>query len=192
LKALDRFLQRWRIAKTRPFIAKGARVLDIGCSDGALFRQLAERIGTGVGIDYDLETRLEQANVERGVEWIMGTFPEALASRDPFDVITLLAVLEHVPRERQAIVARGCARHLKPGGTLLITTPEPVVDRILDALKFFRLIDGMSLEEHYGFEPGETPAIFTSHGLRLREWRKFQLGLNNLFVFERDSSLETC
>jgi 2-polyprenyl-3-methyl-5-hydroxy-6-metoxy-1,4-benzoquinol methylase len=188
VKALDRFLQRWRIAKTRPFITKGARVLDIGCSDGALFRQLAERIGTGVGIDYDLEARLEEANVEL----IPGTFPEALASRDPFDVITLLAVLEHVPRDRQAIVARGCARYLKPGGFLLVTTPEPFVDRILDALKFLRLIDGMSLDEHYGFEPRETPAIFTSHGLRLREWRKFQLGLNNLFVFERDSSPETC
>jgi 2-polyprenyl-3-methyl-5-hydroxy-6-metoxy-1,4-benzoquinol methylase len=188
VKTLDRILQHWRIAKTRPFIARGARVLDIGCSDGALFRQLSERIGAGVGIDYDLETRLLQANVEL----IPGTFPEALASRDPFDVITLLAVLEHIPRERQEIVAQGCARYLRPGGYLVITTPEPIVDRILDVLKFLRLIDGMSLEEHFGFEPRETPAIFGSHGLKLREWRKFQLGLNNLFVFEREPSTTAC
>jgi 2-polyprenyl-3-methyl-5-hydroxy-6-metoxy-1,4-benzoquinol methylase len=188
LKALDRLLQRWRIAKTRPFIAQGARVLDIGCSDGALFRQLSKRIGKGVGIDYDLDAGIEKENVEL----VPGTFPESLASRDPFDVITLLAVLEHVPRERQDILARGCALYLKPGGVLVVTTPEPAVDRILDTLKFLRLIDGMSLEEHYGFEPRDTPAIFASHGLRLREWRKFQLGLNNLFVFERDSSPETC
>jgi 2-polyprenyl-3-methyl-5-hydroxy-6-metoxy-1,4-benzoquinol methylase len=188
MKALDRLLQRWRIAKTGPFIAKGSRVLDVGCSDGVLFRQLAERIGEGVGIDDDLETPVKTTNVEL----LPGTFPESLASREPFDVICMLAVLEHVPRERQPAVARGCAELLRPGGYLVITTPEPVVDHILDALKFLRLIDGMSLDEHYGFEPRETPAIFEGHGLKLVRRRRFQLGLNNLFVFRRESTPVSC
>lgn len=188
MKALDRLLQRWRIAKTRPYIATGARVLDVGCSDGVLFRQLSERIGEGVGIDDDLEAPMKTTNIEL----IPGTFPDSLLDREPFDVITMLAVLEHVPRERQPIVARGCAHHLRPGGYLVITTPEPVVDRILDALKFLHLIDGMSLDEHYGFEPGETPAIFAAQGLRLVSRRKFQLGLNNLFVFRRESTPVSC
>jgi 2-polyprenyl-3-methyl-5-hydroxy-6-metoxy-1,4-benzoquinol methylase len=188
MKALDRLLQRWRIAKTRPFIAKGARVLDVGCSDGVLFRQLAERIGEGVGIDYELDAPLKTSNLEL----IPGTFPESLALREPFDVITMLAVLEHVPRERQPVIARGCAELLRPGGHLVITTPEPVVDHILEALKFLRLIDGMSLDEHYGFEPRETPAIFAGCGLRLVRRQKFQLGLNNLFVFRRESAPLSC
>jgi 2-polyprenyl-3-methyl-5-hydroxy-6-metoxy-1,4-benzoquinol methylase len=188
MKALDRLLQRWRIAKTRPFIARGCRVLDIGCSDGALFRQLSGRFAEGVGIDDDLETPLKSANVEL----IPGTFPESLAHRDPFDVITMLAVLEHVPRDRQPVVARACAELLRPGGYLLVTTPEPIVDRILDALAFLRLIDGMSLDEHYGFEPSDTPGLFAAHGLRLVRRHKFQLGLNNLFVFRRDSTPVSC
>lgn len=56
------------------------------------------------------------------------------------------------------------ARLLKPGGHLVITTPSAAVDRILDLLKFLRLIDGMSLEEHYGLEPHHVPSVFLLMG----------------------------
>ena len=168
----------------RPYIANGARVLDVGCSDGELFRQLGSRIGEGVGIDADLHESVEMP----GFELIPGTFPENLRDSRRFDVITMLAVLEHVPRERQADIARACSRYLEPGGYLVVTTPAPVVDRILDVLLFLRLIDGMSLEQHYGFDPSDTPAIFSPHGLTLVKFRRFQLGLNNLFVFRKGAS----
>ena len=179
MKALDRLLQRWRIGKAGPYIRQGDRVLDIGCSYGELFRQFEGRIDEGVGIDDDLDAEV----VSDHYQLIPGTFPEGLANQAPFHVITMLAVLEHVPRERQPIVAKACYQHLLPGGHLVITTPEAVVDHILDALTFLRLIDGMSLEEHYGFEPNETPGIFTAQGLTLVHATKFQLGLNNVFVF---------
>ena len=183
MKALDRLLQRWRIGKAAPFIEEDARVLDVGCSRGELFIQYGDRIGSGLGIDDDLETPLKTDRYEL----IRGSFPETLngETRERFSVITMLAVLEHIPEDRQAIVARGCAEHLKPGGYLVVTTPAPAVDHILDGLKFLRLIDGMSLHEHYGFQPRDTPEIFTGHGLTLVEASTFQLGLNHLFVFQK-------
>ena len=43
----------------------------------------------------------------------------------------------------------------------------------------------MSLEEHYGFDPGVVPATFGVASLRLVKTSAFQLGCNNLFVFQR-------
>jgi 2-polyprenyl-3-methyl-5-hydroxy-6-metoxy-1,4-benzoquinol methylase len=181
MKPLDRFLQRRRIGKTRPYINSGARVLDIGCADGELFRQFPE-IGEGIGIDPDLPP---MTSAIPNAVLIGGSFPEALPDQRPFDLITLLAVVEHIPARQLAQLAGDCAKHLKPGGRLIITVPSPHVDVILSVLRFLRLIHGMSLEQHHGFDPSAVPGIFTAGGLHLEVKHKFQLGLNNLFVFRR-------
>jgi SAM-dependent methyltransferase len=162
-------------------MAPGARVLDIGCADGELFRRVAN-VGEGVGIDPDLPLATPQPP---NAVLIKGLFPEALPDDRPFDVITLLAVLEHVPPESQDVLAQQCGRFLKPGGYLVVTVPSPAVDYILSVLKFFRLIHGMALEQHYGYDPRQTAHLFAVGGLSLISARRFQLGFNHHFVFQK-------
>lgn len=177
---LDRAIQTWRIRRAGRFISNSARLLDIGCSDGALFRQLSF-LRDGVGIDPDLKSNLRLSNAEL----VAGFFPHDLPDQRGFDVITLLAVLEHMPAAEQAQTARNCFQHLNPGGKLIITVPSPMVDKILSVLKLLRLVDGMKTEQHYGYDVRLTPGIFGSAGLELVRSKQFQCGLNNLFVFHK-------
>jgi 2-polyprenyl-3-methyl-5-hydroxy-6-metoxy-1,4-benzoquinol methylase len=189
MKTMDRVLQRWRIGKARPFIAAGSRVLDIGSADGALFQHVRNLDDRSLGIDPSLTAAVRVS----GHTLLPGFFPQDMPAVAPFDVITMLAVLEHFPASEYSNLKRGCVRFLKPGGLLILTVPSPQVDRILAWLKFLRLIDGMSLEEHHGFDIGQTTVIFSGENFKLLRHRPFQLGLNHLFVFEHiPESSVTC
>ena len=115
-----------------------------------------------------------------------GFFPKAAPETKDWDVITALAVFEHIPRSQHEEFVFACHGYLKSGGRVILSVPGPLVDFFLAALSFLRLVDGMSLEEHYGFEAKETPDIFEKNALfKLERHQSFQLGINNLFVFRR-------
>jgi 2-polyprenyl-3-methyl-5-hydroxy-6-metoxy-1,4-benzoquinol methylase len=185
---LDRALQQWRIRKAATYLKAGDRILDVGCADGILFRQI-RGLGESVGLDPDLE--LDRTVELPNVRFIRGQFPQVmLANEWPrmiFDAITMLAVLEHITPDQHSALVSGCARLLRQGGQLIITVPSPAVDHILAVLKTLKLVDGMSLDQHHGFKPHQTADIFSAHGFQPIAHHRFQLGLNNLFVFRRDA-----
>src|SRR3989442_14316616 len=97
MKLTDRVLQRWRIAKAAPYLAPGARVLDVGCADGALFGVLGGRIAGGVGIDPELARPGEGERVRL----VRGHFPDDLPDVGTVDPITLLAVFQQLDGDPQ-------------------------------------------------------------------------------------------
>jgi SAM-dependent methyltransferase len=181
MKALDRFIQQWRMRQAMRFIPAGTRVIDIGAHEGELFQALGDRLIRGFGIEPLRKTVLDAPKFKI----IPGFFPAARPAEGGWDAVTMLAVLEHVPTKEQQALATACHELLKPGGRVIITVPAKTVDHILAVLRFLRLIDGMSLEEHYGFEPADTVRIFAAPRFRLLHRSRFQGGLNHLFVFER-------
>jgi len=178
MKRLDRELQRQRIAKVLPYIEPGSNVLDVGCADGAVFRAADGRISRGVGIDL----QRPDTWVGEPFELRVGEFPDVVKAGETFDAITMLAVVEHAPRDELEAWAKAIPDMLAPGGPLLITTPSPRVDEILHVLMKLRVLDGMEAHEHYGFDPRTVPDIFGTERLRLEHHQRFQLGLNHLYV----------
>ena len=95
-------------------------LLDVGCGNGEAMEYL-QRVGWGVeGIDLD-PVAIELAR-SRGLHAHVGSLGTQRFSAEHFDAITLSHVLEHVPDPISFL--GDCLRILKPGGTIIVSTPN--------------------------------------------------------------------
>ena len=86
------------------WIPERSRVLDIGCFDAQLLETLGSRLDQGVGMDPAIERPAELGRYRL----LPGEFPRVQPDDGPFDAVTLLAVLEHVPSDQIEQWARTC------------------------------------------------------------------------------------
>ncbi|CAA9272141.1 MAG: N6 adenine-specific DNA methyltransferase, N12 class [uncultured Acidimicrobiales bacterium] len=92
--------------------------LDVGCGEGMLTRELAERMDHVVGIDLDQASiDLARAQGTAGVEYVVGDFMTHPFEPESFDAIVSVAALHHM--EPGAALAR-MRRLLRPGGRLAV------------------------------------------------------------------------
>ena len=126
MKALDRWLQQWRVSKATPFVQEGDRLLDVGCFDRVLIDQVIDRVRSATGVD-----GLVAPASHGKVSLLRGIFPDDFDfEAGAFDCICILAVLEHV--DDPGALASECHRILTPGGRVVVTVPHPFVDEIID------------------------------------------------------------
>jgi SAM-dependent methyltransferase len=106
-------VERYRPADT------SLRLLDIGGACTLVSREL-RRFGTVTVVEPDAPTA-EFARKELELDVRVGSLPDDLPVEGPFDVITLLDVLEHIDDDLGAL--RPVRELLRPGGLLLVTVP---------------------------------------------------------------------
>ncbi len=181
MNKLDRLLQFWRIRVASKYILPGSTVLDIGCHKGELFMYLDSDLGAGIGIDPGL---VEEVIKDR-YSLYPGIFPEDMTSTDRFDVITVLATLEHIPEHKMSSFVKSCFDYLKKEGLLIITVPSKLTNALLPVLKAIGIIEGMSLDKHTMLKPGDVPGLFPTEQFQVVEIEQFQLRFNNLIVLSR-------
>ena len=116
-----------RFAKAKPYISKGSHLLDVGAGDGTLLRGLDGHVAAAVGIDPILNAPV----VFDRYQLVPGSFPDDFVYDGTFDVITLLAAIEHILPKTLPAVASACWNYLSPGGRVIITVPHPFGDKIL-------------------------------------------------------------
>ena len=118
-------------------------ILDIGCFAGSFLSMIPESwFGRQLGVDI-LRSQIEYARVHYGTGFRqflhIGRIAELADVDETFDCITLIEVIEHLDRSEAAALLREISRMLKPGGKLVLTTPNyasawPLIELLLNRL----------------------------------------------------------
>ena len=149
-----RSLRQYR--KSRRLMHLGAlphgRLLDVGCGSGRLLRRM-KRLGWEVeGIDFDQEAT---ANISRkyGIKTHVGDIRFLPFPAETFDAIVMNHAIEHV--DDPVSVLQVCARLLRPGGQLVMITPNALSVAHRRFGKYWR---GLEVPRHF--------QVFSRQGLK--------------------------
>ncbi|RDI48163.1 class I SAM-dependent methyltransferase [Aquicella lusitana] len=134
-------------------LKKTGRLLDIGCANGELLRCFAALAPHWKMVGFEIDDKCRQE-----VESIPGVEAFASGSLDkldkPFDLITLMHVLEHLPDPKQWL--KDLHRLLNPDGLVLIQVPDPKKNPynllVADHCSHFIMSDLVSIAQQAGYE----------------------------------------
>ncbi len=122
--------QRHVVACVRERAPAGARVLELSCGDGRILEQLAQTGFEVEGTNYRPDPAAsKRIQITDGVDLLELPLPFEANSRD---VVLLLDVLEHLPAH--APIVREIGRLLRPGGLLVLSTPN--IQSVRSRLRF--------------------------------------------------------
>ncbi|MFT3806514.1 bifunctional 2-polyprenyl-6-hydroxyphenol methylase/3-demethylubiquinol 3-O-methyltransferase UbiG [Arenimonas sp.] len=170
---------------------RGARVLDVGCGAGLLSEALAREgaqvsaldlapelidiaklhlLESGLKVDYRLQSVESLADEMAALAHpAPAAFAHPCASSGQFDAITCMEMLEHVPDPLSVLAA--CAKLLKPGGKLFLSTlnrtPAAFALAIVGAEYVARLLPKGTHQYESFIKPSELAAWLRETGFEL-------------------------
>jgi len=182
---LEKFLAKKRSKMANSLIPPGyrkGRILDIGCGNHPLFL-LSTNFTEKYGLDKiggEQRGALQSQNIfflEYDIE-----HKDNLPYEDNyFDVVTILAVFEHIEPKKIPNILCEIYRILKPKGICILTTPAARAVLPLKIMAKMRLVSSTELAEHkYAYKPLEIAAIFenTPFGKENLQCGYFELNMN--------------
>ena len=162
------------------------RVLDVGCGPGNLF--INNFIGTDRGLGIDIFAY-------EGVENIVADLTHLPYADGSFDTVTLIAVGGHIPQHLRKLEFIEFARVLRTGGRLVMTEGEPITQWLTHQWQhvYFQLrgeVDmdserGMEEDEQFCMPRAELLGYLNTPPLKHVTTKRFQWGLNNVYVAEK-------
>jgi len=182
---LEKFLAKKRIKMANSLIPasyRKGRLLDIGCGSYPLFLlnvEFSEKYGLDK-IGGKQRDALQSQNIfflEYDIE-----HKDNLPYEDNnFDVVTILAVFEHIEPKKIPNILCEIYRILKPKGICILTTPAARAVLPLKIMAKMQLVSSTELAEHkYAYKPLEIAAIFekTPFGKENLQCGYFEFNMN--------------
>ena len=164
-----------------PELRRRGRLLDIGCGEHPRFL-MATRFAEKYGVDRLVDGRggAPQSQAITRMECDIETSDRLPFDDGFFDVVTMLAVFEHVEPERLVQLVAEIRRILKPGGVYILTTPAVWTDGLLRVFAKLRLVNPVLFDEHKdAYSHAKIPRILQRGGF---EASKLRFGYFELFM----------
>ena len=177
-------LRRMRLGRVLPVVRAhpDCRLLDVGCGwEARLLKTVEPYVREGVGIDFKAP-----ALAGPKLRTIAATLEDRLPFEDAsFDVVTMLAVLEHLTHPREMLLE--IARVLRPGGQLVLTVPSHAAKPVLELLAYrLHVVSQAEIRDHKRyFNRADLVDILSGTGLAIDRHAYFQLGMNNYLCATR-------
>ena len=183
---LSGFLARKRKEKALPYIKNSKKILDVGCGL-SLWGKTIKSNQQYLGIDISksiIKKNLENNSFHnQNFQCFDFDHNDENELGNGFDLIIMLAIIEHFPNPSKSM--KIIARLLKPGGKIVITTPTPYGDVILDIGAKFRIFATDKHEHNELFNYASLKAVTENANLKLRHYEKFLFFQNQFAVLEK-------
>jgi 2-polyprenyl-6-hydroxyphenyl methylase / 3-demethylubiquinone-9 3-methyltransferase len=146
-------------------------VLDVGCGGGVLSEGMALKAAAVTGLDVEPDAIAAAKHHAKEARLKINYVCELIEDFEskPFDVITCMEMLEHVSDPQ--LVIHHCARLLKPGGYLFLSTINRTLHAyasvIIAAEYVLRLLPRQTHEYKKFIKPSELAAMIRKEGLEL-------------------------
>ena len=181
---LEPFLAHQRAGMANRLIParlRSGRILDVGCGTFPYF--LAH---TAFAAKFAIDQRSMPAAISDRLQIQshsvdLNQEPRLPFPNDFFDVVTMLAVVEHLSPDSMALIFREVYRTLEPGGRVILTTPAAWADGLLRLMAGLRLVSPEEIGEHaFAYTLPLVGWYFGQAGFRMRNVRfgYFELMLN--------------
>jgi len=159
--------KRYKIADSLiPNELRDGNILDIGCGEKMNFLN---------GIEFDSKYGFDKISGSKA--------PEILTKYDKnfFNIITMLAVLEHIDINKVESIFKEIYRILKPGGRFILTTPSPKSKWILKLLHWDE-----GHKKYYSIEE-IVNMLFIKLDFYDFNWGYFELGYNQWLYADKEN-----
>ena len=148
---LEPLLARLRTQRANQLIPKDlreGRILDIGCGSYPYFlahTAFKEKFAVD---QMPMPRETAERNQIEFFELNLNAEPELPFGAGYFEVVTLLAVVEHLNPESMAALFKECHRVLRPGGMVVLSTPAAWSDGLLHLMAHLGLVSAEEIHEH--------------------------------------------